>query len=43
MSDDKITGYQPDDRRYRLTPEELAQYYRDKPAQWVIVAWDKPG
>ncbi len=43
MSDDKITGYQPDDPRYGLTPEELAQYYRDKPAQWVIVAWDKPG
>lgn len=43
MSEEKITGYQPDDPRYGLTPEELKQYYRDKPQQWAIVAWDKPG
>ena len=43
MSDEKITGYQPDDPRYGLTPEELKQYYRDKPQQWAVVAWHKPG
>lgn len=43
MSEEKITGYQPDDPRYGLTPEQLKQYYRDKPAQWVIVAWDRVG
>ncbi len=42
MSEEKITGYQPDDPRYGLTPEELKQYYRDKPQQWAIVAWHKP-
>ena len=36
-------GYLPGDPRYGLSGETLRQYYREKPAQWVIFAWDKPG
>jgi len=37
------TGYLPGDPRYGLSGEPLRQYYREKPAQWVIFAWDRPG
>jgi len=36
-------GYLPGDPRYGLSGDTLRQYYREKPAQWVIFAWDKPG
>lgn len=35
-------GYLPGDPRYGLSGDTLRQYYREKPAQWVIFAWDKP-
>src|SRR5262245_54374030 len=37
------TGYLPGDPRYGLAGETLRQYYREKPAQWVIFAWDAAG
>jgi len=37
------TGYLPGDPRYGLSGEPLRQYYREKPAQWVIFAWDRSG
>ena len=37
-SDDR--GYLPGDPRYGLTGESLRRYYREKPAQWMIIAWD---
>src|SRR5262249_52404508 len=36
-------GYLPGDPRFGLAGESLRQYYREKPAHWVIVAWDAPG
>jgi uncharacterized protein YciI len=36
-------GYLPGDPRYGLTGEALRRYYREKPAQWMIVAWDRAG
>ena len=36
-------GYLPGDPRYGLSGDTLRQYYREKPAQWVIFAWDAPG
>jgi uncharacterized protein YciI len=36
-------GYLPGDPRYGLSGETLKQYYREKPAQWVILAWDRAG
>ncbi len=36
-------GYLPGDPRYGLSGEPLRQYYRQKPAQWMIIAWDKAG
>lgn len=36
-------GYLPDDPRYGLSGETLRQYYREKPAQWVLFAWDRDG
>jgi uncharacterized protein len=36
-------GYLPDDPRYGLSGETLRQYYREKPAQWVLFAWDRAG
>jgi len=36
-------GYLPGDPRYGLSGETLRRYYREKPAQWVIIAWDRPG
>ena len=34
-------GYLPGDPRYGLSGESLKQYYREKPAQWMIIAWDR--
>ena len=36
-------GYLPGAPRYGLAGEALKQYYRQKPAQWVIFAWDRAG
>jgi uncharacterized protein YciI len=36
------SGYLPDDPRYGLSGEALKDYYRQKPAQWVIQCSDKP-
>src|SRR6476620_7687809 len=38
-----MNGYLPGDPRYGLSGETLRRYYREKPAQWVIIAWDRPG
>jgi uncharacterized protein len=38
-----MNGYLPGDPRYGLSGETLRRYYREKPAQWMIVAWDRPG
>src|SRR5262245_27585125 len=40
-SSSEESGYLPGDPRYGLTGEALRQYYREKPAQWVIIAWDR--
>jgi uncharacterized protein YciI len=42
MSDSQA-GYLPGDPRYGLQGEALANYYRQKPAQWAIYCWDKKG
>jgi hypothetical protein len=36
-------GYLPGDPRYGLSGEPLRQYYSKKPAQWMIIAWDRAG
>ena len=36
-------GYLPGDPRYGLTGDALKDYYRQKPAQWVILCLDKAG
>ena len=36
------SGFLPDDPRYGLSGEALKDYYRQKPAQWVIQCIDKP-
>jgi uncharacterized protein len=43
MSNDPATGYLPGDPRYGLQGEALKNYYRQKPAQWAIYCWDRPG
>ena len=43
MASGNETGYLPGDPRYGLSGEPLRQYYREKPAQWMIIAWDRPG
>ena len=43
MAQGQTSGYLPGDPRYGLTGESLRQYYREKPAQWVIFGWDKNG
>ena len=43
MSDGNAAGYLPGDPRYGLSGETLKQYYREKPAQWAIYCWDRPG
>jgi len=43
MAQNQPSGYLPGDPRHGLSGESLRQYYREKPAQWVIFGWDKPG
>jgi uncharacterized protein YciI len=43
MANGQSGAYLPGDPRYGLGPEELAAYYRDKPAQWAIFCWDRGG
>src|SRR5688500_10569790 len=42
-SSNEQSGYLPGDPRYGLAGESLRQYYREKPAQWMIIAWDRAG
>jgi uncharacterized protein YciI len=42
MTEEKVGEYLPDDPRYGKNAEELRQYYSQKPAQWVVFAWDRP-
>ena len=37
------SGYLPGDPRYGLSGDTLRRYYSEKPAQWVIFAWDGVG
>lgn len=39
MSTGEAAAYLPGDPRYGLNAEELKNYYRSKPAHWVITAW----
>ena len=43
MAQTPASGYLPGDPRYGLSGESLRQYYREKPAQWMIIAWDAAG
>jgi uncharacterized protein YciI len=43
MAQGTAGGYLPGDPRYGLSGETLRQYYREKPAQWVIFGWDRAG
>jgi uncharacterized protein YciI len=43
MASGNETGYLPGDPRYGLSGETLRQYYREKAAQWMIIAWDRAG
>jgi uncharacterized protein YciI len=43
MAQSQASGYLPGDPRYGLSGEPLRQYYREKPAQWMIIAWDAVG
>jgi uncharacterized protein YciI len=43
MSSEQSAGYLPGDPRHGLPGEALKDYYRNKPAQWAIYCWDKPG
>ena len=43
MAQGEASGYLPGDPRYGLSGESLRQYYREKPAQWMILAWDGVG
>jgi uncharacterized protein len=43
MSSEQSAGYLPGDPRHGLQGEALKDYYRNKPAQWAIYCWDKPG
>jgi hypothetical protein len=43
MAQGTAGGYLPGDPRYGLSGEALRQYYREKPAQWVIFGWDGAG
>src|SRR6185503_18378390 len=36
-------GYLPGDPRHGLSGDTLRRYYSEKPAQWVIFAWDGAG
>ena len=43
MAASEAVGYLPGDPRYGLSGDKLRQYYGEKPAQWVIFAWDGAG
>jgi uncharacterized protein len=43
MSSEQSAGYLLGDPRHGLQGEALKDYYRNKPAQWAIYCWDKPG
>jgi len=43
MATGEAGEYLPGDPRYGLSGEALKDYYRNKPAQWAIYCWDKPG
>src|SRR5260221_7322344 len=43
MVQKEVGEYLPGDPRYGLSRDELRRYYGEKPAQWVIFAWDKAG
>jgi len=43
MAPSEASGYLPGDPRYGLSGEALRRYYREKPVQWVIIAWDGAG
>lgn len=43
MAPSEASGYLPGDPRHGLSGEALRQYYREKPAQWVIIAWNRVG
>ncbi len=43
MAPSKPGGYLPGDPRYGLSGDALRRYDGDKPAQWVIFAWDRAG
>ena len=43
MAPSEGSGYLPGDPRYGLSGDTLRQYYSEKPAQWVIFAWDGVG
>jgi uncharacterized protein YciI len=43
MGASEAKGYLPGDPRYGLSGETLRRYYREKPAQWVVFAWDRDG
>ena len=43
MASTKTGGYLPGDPRYGLSGDPLRRYYSEKPAQWVIFAWDGIG
>jgi uncharacterized protein YciI len=43
MAAGEASGYLPGDPRYGLSGDALRRYYSEKPAQWVIFAWDRAG
>ncbi len=43
MATSEVGNYLPGDPRYGLSGDKLRQYYSEKPAQWVIFAWDEAG
>src|SRR5687768_953276 len=43
MASGNAGGYLPGDPRYALSGDALRRYYSEKPAQWVIFAWDGAG
>ena len=43
MTPSEASGYLPGDPRYGLSGDALRRYYSEKPAQWVIFAWDRVG
>ena len=43
MSTGEAAAYLPGDPRYGLNADELRNYYRTKPAQWIVTGWYAPG